>query len=187
MTKEIDINRHIPFGKAVRVGNFKLWRGCYVIKSAEGNSDIECIHISTVDGAWMVRIPATFEMYGMIAAMYYDWSGDDGEKKSHAEFALHTVFANIMYSSAIGNGYYQRGLELVATLYAHPTLLSKKDKQHKQLLKDVKGLVAEFLEWRKGYDAEVKANEPTEQDLHQDELAEQAMEVLEETGETPLN
>ena len=43
----------IPFGRAVRVGNFKLWRGNYRIDSGKGHSYLECVHISSLDGSWM--------------------------------------------------------------------------------------------------------------------------------------
>jgi len=60
----------IPFGKAVRVGAFKLWRSTYMLKSGKEGSRIECLNVSTPDGAWMVRIPATSMMYSTLVSGY---------------------------------------------------------------------------------------------------------------------
>lgn len=173
-------NKSIPFGKAVRVGNFKLWRGRYNMSGA----NIECLHVSNLDGSWMIRIPATWEMYGFLMSFYPDLDSEDAEKKSTSEAVFRTVLSNMMYASCVGNGYFQRALELCATLYANPVLLNKKNKEYKGVVKTVKELIEEFLEWRKAYDAEMAKHEPTEEQLKQDEIAEQAMEALnkEEAG-----
>jgi hypothetical protein len=172
----------IPFIKAVRVNNFKLWRSRYKANGA----DIDSLNISTLDGAWMVRLPSTLEMYGFLMAAYNDYVSDDVTVKSQGEAVLSIVISNILYASSIGNGYYQRALEICATLYIHPSLLSKKEKEHKAFMKDVKGLVEAYLDWRKVYDETVKAQEPTEEQMRQDEIAEEALQVLseEEGGES---
>lgn len=56
----------IPFGHAVRVGSYKLWRGKYVV----GGGEMSCLHVSDADGSWMVRIPDTSSMYGTIVEGY---------------------------------------------------------------------------------------------------------------------
>ena len=164
----------IPFVKAVRFGNFKLWRS----RCKSHNADVDVLTVSTLDGLWMVRVPSTLEMYAFLVAAYNDYMSDNVSVKAQGEAVLTTVISNVLYASSIGNGYYQRALELCATVYIHPSLLSKKEKEHKQFMKDVKGLKDAFLEWRKGYDAAVKAHEPTEEQMHQDEIAEQAIGVL---------
>ena len=70
MEKEKLLNKDdslvIPFGKAVRVGNFKLWRGNYVIGEGKQKTTVECLYISSLDGAWMVRVNATSMLFGNI-------------------------------------------------------------------------------------------------------------------------
>jgi hypothetical protein len=43
-------------------------------------------------------------------------------------------------------------------------------------VKDVKAIIDMFLDWRKGYDAQIK--EPTEKEDRQDEIADEAIEML---------
>ena len=172
MEKE-DKKRQIPFNKAVNVGNFKLWRARF--------NDVEVVNASSLDGAWMVRIPSTIEMYGWLCMSYSDYMSDDVDAKAQGEAVLTTVLSNILYASSIGNGYYQRALELCATVYAHPSLVDRKSKEHKGFMKDVKAIVDMFLEWRKDYDERVKTLEPTEKDMHQDEIADEALEILNES------
>ena len=172
-------NGTIPFGKAVRVGNWKLWRSRCNTKA----SGIECVNVSTLDGAWMIRIPSTLEMYGWLSVAYRDYMSDDTATKAQGEAVLVTVLSNILYSSSIVNGYYHRALELCATVYVHPQLLDRKSSEHKDFVKELKRLSEEFLDWRRGYDDEMHRHEPTDEQMHQDELAEEALEKL--TEETP--
>lgn len=178
MTQEKNLTEIFPFGQTERVGNFKLWRGKYKVKTTDGTTEVDCVHISDLSGSWAVRIPATYEMYGILTGTFMDYKSDDDALKRRAFGVLQTVLANMMYVSVIGNGYFQRGVEMLATVYANPSVLSKKDDVHKDFLKDVKATVKEFLEWRKGFDEERKKYEPTEGELHQDELADQAAEML---------
>lgn len=60
----------IPYNRAVRVGNFKLWRSKYVVASGKEKTSIDCLHISNLDGSWMTRIPATSGMYGFFLSQY---------------------------------------------------------------------------------------------------------------------
>lgn len=60
----------IPFGRAVRVANYKLWRSRYTVGSGRDKADIDCINISTLDGGWLIRVPSTMSVYGMIAQGY---------------------------------------------------------------------------------------------------------------------
>lgn len=171
----------IPFGKAVRIHNYKLWRGNYTIEEGKKKTPVECLYVSTIDGAWMTRIPSTIEMYGFLVQAYEDWKSDDPHLRANGEAVLTVVISNMLYVSSIGNGYYQRALELCATVYAHPSLVNKKSKEYKGFMKDVKGLTEKFLEWRSDFDSYVKKQNPEEESqkrLEQDEIAEQAMEVL---------
>ena len=66
-TKE---TRERPFIKAVRLGNFKLWRTKKVYKSGKDKSEIETLNISDLDGGWQVKIPATVHTYKLFREMY---------------------------------------------------------------------------------------------------------------------
>ena len=171
-------NERIPFGKAVRVHNWKLWRS----RVKYGDATIEAVSVSTLDGAWMTRIPSTLGMFGWICMAYGDYMSDDDVRKAQGEAVLTTVFSNMLYTSSIVNGYYQRALELCATVYANPSLLDRKTKEHKGFMNDVKGISDAFLEWRRGYDEEMRRHEPTDVQMHQDGIAEQAADILNEAG-----
>lgn len=70
-TKVVNDNPlEIPYNRAVRVGNFKLWRSKYVVASGKEKTSIDCLHISNLDGSWMTRIPATSGMYGFFLSQY---------------------------------------------------------------------------------------------------------------------
>ena len=180
---EKEIKNHIPYGNADRVGNFKVWRGDYAIHTDNGKSEIPCVYVSTLDGTWQTRIPATWEMYGHLMLAYNDFKSDDKEHSEHGELVLRTIFSNMLYVSSVGNGYYQQALNFVATVYANPSLLTDK-KQYKAVKDDTKRLIGEFLEWRKMYDESARRNEPTPEEEHQEELAEQSAEIV--NVETPI-
>ena len=60
----------IPFGRAVRVGNFKLWRGRLAVGSGKDKTGIETVNVSNIDGTWKVQIPSTSQMFAFICAQY---------------------------------------------------------------------------------------------------------------------
>lgn len=177
MTQE-NLSEVFPFGQTERVGNFKLWRGKYKVKTADGSTEIDCVHVSDLAGSWAVRIPATYEMYGIITSTFSDYKSDDADLKRRAQGILLTVFGNMMFASVVGNGYFQRGIEMLAMIYANPSVLSKKDDVHKDFMKDVENTVKDFLEWREDYDRKVSENEPSEEDMHRDDLADQAADII---------
>ena len=180
--------RVIPFTKPVRIGNFKLWRSRFrmsitpteadrerVFKESGGKKkavsrsfDIEQLNVSELDGGWQIKIPATYEMFGMISQMYAD--GDDAR--------IASILGNMMYVSAVGNGFFQRAVNICSMLYANPDTLKEDNPQHKDLVDDVHNLIGRFLDWRKLYDERMKENEPTEDDDRHEEMAEKAMDVL---------
>ena len=165
----------IPTGKPARIGNFKVWRTKKIFGKGKGKSSIEQINISTLDESWQVKIPATFDMFGILSTLFADYSRDNSDLR---EGQLATFFGNMFYVSSISNGYFQRAVNICATLYANPTLLTEEDENHKSLMKDVNGLITGFLEWRKEYDKWVAENEPTEADMKSDEVAEDMIEEL---------
>lgn len=162
--------RKIPYGKPARVGNYRIWRSKYPVGKGKDKDFIDQINVGNLDGTWQVKVPATFEMYAILTEMY----ADEGKQEILAEYVNNMAFVTIT-----GNGYFQRAVELVAIAYANPTLLTRKDKQHKAFVKNAEALIKAFLEWRKVYDERVKLDEPTEQDDRQGEIAGEMIDELE--------
>lgn len=187
----------IPFGKPARIGNFKIWKSKFELvsvpteeqrkkvveeskgkkKAARQKVTIDCINISILDGSWTVRIPQTFEQFAMLS-LAYSWSlSEDKDEQVKGTDYLRTTISNMYYVSCICNGFYHHGVEMVTSAYADPDLL-KENERGVAFMKDAKLTIERFLEWRKGYDKLVEAGEPSDIELHQDEIAEQAMDIL---------
>lgn len=187
----------IPFGKPARIGNFKIWKSKFELvsnptedqrkkfaeeskgkkKAARQKVTIDCINVSILDGSWTVRIPQTFEQFAMIS-LAYSWSlSEDKDEQVKGLDYLRTAISNMYYVSCICNGFFHHGVEMVTSAYVDPELL-KENERHEAFQKDVKLTIERFLEWRKGYDKLVEAGEPSDIELHQDEIAEQAMDIL---------
>ena len=162
--------RKIPYGKPARVGSYRIWRSKYPVGKGKDKDFIDQINIGNLDGTWQVRSPATFEMYAILTELY----ADEGKQEILAEYINNMAFVTIT-----GNGYFQMAVELVAIAYANPSLLTKKDKQHKAFVKNAEALTKAFLEWRKVYDERMKLDEPTEQDDRHEDIAGEMLDELE--------
>lgn len=187
----------IPFVKPVRVGNFKLWRSKITMsvepteerkKDVQVESDgrkkaksqkisIECINVSNLDGSFSVRIPQTYEMFGMLTVAYGWMQSEVEDERKRGEGFIRTSLSNIFYVSSICNGFYHHGIEMLTTAYAMPSVLSDSEDGRK-FSEDVRETVSRFLEWRAEYERQMSGNEPTDEDLHQEEIAEQAVDIL---------
>lgn len=216
----------IPFGKAARVGNYKLWRSRTKITVApsdeqrarvreESNGtkravsqsyDIEVINVSNLEGSWKVCIPQTAMMYGTLTMAYAD------EEPQRRDEFLRMVFANMMNVCLSPNVYLHDGFNLFIEMMQYPyMLLSEKEmvRRMTEALKDEgwdkdrkKEHIAKWVEHRKklyalidekikrcveDYELELKERKAKEAEaqkqLAQDEIAEQAMEVLNEKEE----
>ena len=66
---------------------------------------------------------------------------------------------------------------MLTTAYAMPSVLSDSEDGRK-FSEDVSETVSRFLEWRAEYERQMSGNEPTDEDLHQEEIAEQAVDIL---------
>lgn len=165
----------IPFGKPARVGNFKVWRSNKQLGKGKDKFEVEQINVSTLDESWHIKIPATFEMFGLIGSLFAEHTDKIADKRTGQ---LATIFGNMLYASCISNGYFQRAVNICATIYANPTLLKEEDENHENLMKDVKSLIAGFLEWRKEFDKQMSSNEPTEEDMNHDQVADEMLEEL---------
>ena len=160
--------REIPFGKPVRVGNFKLCRASKNLGRGKSRMAIDQIVISTLDESWQVRIPATAEMYYMLQSLYSE----------RRDVHLVDFFSNMLYVSHIPNGYFQRAVTLCSVLYANPDVLKEDNESHKDMVQDVRDIISGFLKWRKEYERSVAANDG---DMEREQVAE---DILDEVAAT---
>ena len=165
----------IPFGKPVRVGNFNLWQSRKVIGRGKERDEVAQINVSTLDGEWLVRIPATFEMYSMIHGLFM--GGDDAR--------LLSVFTNMFSATVTANGYYQHAISLLSIVFCNPRFLEEGTKDNADLLSDIEKLKKGFLAWRAEYEKFVAKNEPTAEDMKYDQIAEDLLQrVADESQQT---
>lgn len=196
----------IPFGKAVRVGNFKLWRGNYVIGKGNEKTNIECVHVSNLDGSWMVRIPSTSDTFCFICSQYATF--DDNLREN----ILGMVLTNVYNLSTIPSVALHDGFWLLSEMMTYPYMLLSEKEMEKRMKENMKKLGVEkskakehiskmmdyrhqlyalierkrnaYIEEYERQQAERWAREPEELErLHQDEIAEDAMKILNEKGE----
>lgn len=191
----------IPFGKAVRVGNYKLWRGNYVIASGKEKTTIECIHVSSLDGAWMVRIPSTSMLFGNICNYY-----TMGDTSYLEDFMLPNMQMLMTDDNRILHEVYR-----MLYIASKNPLLFMSDKEHEEWIKrkfpewDKKKRKEHVQEWskdreeirsnyeriRKAYfdawdeqfDKRRQMEEEALKNLEQDEIAEQSIKILQENAE----
>lgn len=194
----------IPYGKAVRVGNYKLWRGKYVLSGKE-KASIDCIYVSSLDGTWMTRIPATSGMFTTICNGYATTEDDN----LRAEF-LGMIFCD-MYdicnrsSEALHDAFH---FLLEMTQFPYLLLSEKEMSRRMKSTMQAAGIgkeqqkehIAKMVEYRRGlyelierkkdafletYErqlAEAREKESESLDaLRHDEIAEQAVDILNET------
>lgn len=166
----MDNGRKIPFIRPARVGNYKVWRTKVTARKGKDKFDIEQICVSDLEGAWVTKVPQTSECFAMLTELYAD---------ERNEGALSSIFTNMLAMSSIYNGYFHRAVQMCLSVYFNPDLLRKK-KERKDLIKEVKRLADDFLQWREAYDAQVKQNGPTEEQMRSEEVLE---EMLKETEE----
>lgn len=188
MASDVKIGSGIPFSKAVRVGNYNLWRSRFRTKS-EGvdkgqQMEIACVNVSTLDGTWKVQIPSTFEMYGIVCGLHDDMSSDDILLGANARKSLELIFSNMQYASLIGNGYFHRALMMCATAYAYPSVLEEGDASHAEFVEDFRKMVSDYLVWRKELSTIAdKSGMSSDDMLRYDEGAETAQEIISEGAE----
>ena len=176
--------KEMPFGRPARIGNFRIWRSRLKVKvGKEGTKgkaasyDIEQINISTLDGTWQVKIPATYEMFAMITELFAEHDGSASDRRTAQ---LSTFFGNMMYASVIANGYFQQALNFCTLVYSNPSLLDREDKNHKAFMHDVKIFAKAFADWAEKYREKADGNEPTREESENEQAAE---EILAETEE----
>ena len=167
------MDRKIPFVKPARVGNYKIWRTKATVGKGKDKYDVEQICISDLEGVWQVRIPETNVMFSAVSGLYAD---------EELAGSLSTIFANMLMVSSIPNGFFHRAVQMCSALYFNPDLLRKK-KERKDLVKEAKKLVEDFLEWQEVYESQVKGNEPTDEQMHSDEVLEEMLDEVYDQAE----
>ena len=193
----------IPFGKPARVGNFKLWRGKYNLGSGKDKTAIECVHVSNLDGSWMVRIPSTSEMFGFIVSQYATVDTEMREKILGMIFTnMHNI--NLIPSPALHDGFWflTEMMTFPYMLLSEKDMVKRMEKGMKAIGVDrkkaddhIKEMVAyrkqlyDLIERKKGqlieeYERQQAERRGKEEEslkaLEQDEIAEQAISVLNE-------
>ena len=195
----------IPFGRAVRVGNFKLWRGRLAVGSGKDKTGIETVNVSNLDGTWKVQIPSTSTLFGVIVSNFATV-----DEKLREQFLAGEVFSNLEAINTCGSVVLHHSFRMLFNALSYPMLfMSEKEltswvkknfeagdkKQMKQHLENLLKERKEFYELiekeRKNYlevweeqRSKIKSGEEEAQkQLVQDEIAEQAMEILTENGE----
>ena len=169
----MDNGRKIPFVKPARVGNYKVWRTRATVGKGRDKYDVEQVCVSDLEGVWQVRIPETNAMFAAISGLY----ADEGLAPS-----LGTIFANMLMVSTVPNGYFHRAVQMCGSVYFNPDLLRKR-KERKDLVKEAKRLVEDFLAWRGVYDAQARENAPTEEQERSDEVLEEMLDEVDRQSE----
>ena len=203
---EIKEKTTIPFVKAVRVGNYKLWRGKYALSKGKDKNEIECLHLSNLDGSWMIRIPATMPLFGTICMGY-------GLNEEQRDLFLGMIFKNIYTLGTSSSEVLHHSYSILYEMLSYPYLLlsekemikrmkegykaagvdkKESDKQidnmceyRKKLYDLLENMKVELLEDYERQRALQKEYEriSEEEDLKRDEIAEQAMDILEKSEE----
>lgn len=195
----------IPYNRAVRVSNYKLWRSKYVLVNGKEKTSIDCLHISNLDGSWMTRIPATSGMYGFFLSQY---ATVDETLRDNILGMIITNMANICLtpSPALHDALFfltemmtfpynllpekemvkrmkENMKKLGVDKKAADEHIKKMVDYRKQLYELIERKKAAYLEEYERQQAERWAKEEeAEKQLEQDEIAEQAMGVLTEEG-----
>lgn len=187
----------IPFVKAVRVGNYKLWRS---------KKDMEFIHVSNLDGSWKVQIPSTSNMFGFISQQYATID------KELRENFLGMVFTNMLNISLTPSPALHDSLFFLTDMLSFPYLLLPEKEMVKRMEKGMKvaGLkkeqikehISEMVKYRSQlYDliekkkaslindyerqqaAQIAKEDESLKELEQAEIAEQAIDVINKESE----
>ena len=194
----------IPYGRAVRVGNYKLWRGKYVLSGKE-RTRIDCIYVSSLDGTWMTRIPATSGMFTTICNGYANTTDDD----LRAEF-LGMIFSDMYDICNRSSEALHDAFHFLLEMMQFPYLLLSEKEMARRMKSTMQAAgigreqqkehIAKMVEYRRGlyelierkkdafleaYErqlAEAREKEAESLDaLRHDEIAEQAVDILNET------
>lgn len=193
----------IPFVCPVRVGNYKLWRGRYNIGKGKEKTSLECLHVSNLDGSWMVRIPSTLSMFTTICNGY---ATTNTEMRDNF---LGMLFTNIYNISTSSSETLHDALFFFTEMLSFPyLLLSEKEmcrrmekgmkdagfdksrrKEHIGKMCDYRRQLYELIEQKRSDLIDVyerqqasRRSQESDKDMEQEALAEQAMDILSGDG-----
>ena len=122
----------IPFLKAVRIGNFKLWRGNCTVGKGKEKTAIECVHVSDLEGSWSVRIPATASLFSTICNGYATV-----DEKLRDDF-LGMVFTDIYMMSTSGSEALHDVFHFVNEMVNYPYLLLPEKEMRRRMKEGLK-------------------------------------------------
>lgn len=199
----------IPVSKAVRVGNFKLWRGNYTLKSGKEKQDIDCVHVSSLDGSWMVRIPSTMGLYSTICNGYA--TTDDTLRENF----IGMIATNCYNVTTMGSESLHDAFFFLTEMMSFPYLLLSEKEMKERMEKSMKELgfdkgrrkahIGEMTEYRRrlyelieqkknlfieSYERQQSLQREyervsEEEDLKRDEIADEAMKIISEDENRP--
>lgn len=109
---------------------------------------VEVVEVSSLDGAWCVRVMPGTQMESLMGVML-----DDNEDVVDNEW-MRLVCTNLMTVSSVPNGHYHEALMLVNAVYADPTLISGNPlgRKRRAFARDVRKVRDAFLAWHKDYE-----------------------------------
>ena len=180
MEKENDViqrKRESPFGKAVRIQNFKMWRTNVSVGSKQ---TIQAICISNLDGTWKVQIPQTYLMFRALTDLY-------GTEDKQDFDILFSFLTNFNFATSISNGHFQNFLILAVYGYMHPEVLEKGFKPaDKKFLsyKDFMQRIKTGIESYKEFARNSKPEDMTDEEYRQAETAAEMQDKLDELEKT---
>lgn len=205
--KEKDNDLLIPFSKPARIGNYKIWRSRYSVKDGKEKMDVECVNVSNLDGAWMVRIPSTSQMFGFVCDQYATVDTDTRDK------FLCMVFQNMMNICLTPSPALHDALFFLTEMMAFPYLLLSEKEMMERMKKGMKELgfdkkridehIGNMMDYRRQLYELVENKKKLliedyerqqalqrehervseEEDLKHDDIADEAMAVLQEGGD----
>lgn len=135
--------RQIPFVKPVQVGNYRLYRSTYTRKRGEVTEKWECINITSLDGAWSVRIPETLRMFGVLTQTY----AIEDEKVRDGFLSL--IFGNMYNITTTDSENLHEGLDFLTGIIATPFIMLSEGSMKSWLSKRYKAAGMPWSERRK--------------------------------------
>lgn len=195
----------IPFVKPARVGNFKLWRSKINLGGKKDKTEIECVNVSNLEGSWTVRIPSTSTLFSVIVSNYATIDTDLRE-----QFLAGEVLSNLEVLNTSGSVILHHAFRLLFQALSYPiffmtekevedwvksTFKSMDKKQRKQHLDNLLKERREFYDlvekerndyistWKEQHAMIKDKEDESQKQLEQDEIAEQAIDVLNKEGD----
>lgn len=175
-------------------------------RAATRTIDMEQIHVSNLDGSWSVTIPQTSMMYANICEGYA--IANEKERDSY----LTMIFGNFINVTLNTNQALHDGLYFLTEMLTYPYLLLPEKEMEKRMKTGYKAAgidnatakkqIGDMIKYRRElyehldkkiadylafYESELEKGrlkeEESQEALRQDEIAEQAMDVINEKGE----